>query len=154
MVALMDGTVYSRDRNGIVGREHTSHIHHSASFVRNWIDYQGMSFRAALGLSDWAQELADEVAAAGYIAVAPDLLSVSSKWILSHSTWYEFSRSGQSAVSPAIAFVQGNALEMHKFSSSKLSNFFPLILLTGASLRSKTSGSAFFDGGLPLEDVS
>jgi carboxymethylenebutenolidase len=27
------------------------------------------------GLSDWAEELADEVAAAGYIAVAPDLLS-------------------------------------------------------------------------------
>ena len=27
------------------------------------------------GLSDWARELADEVAAAGYIAVAPDLLS-------------------------------------------------------------------------------
>src|SRR5260370_27791409 len=27
------------------------------------------------GLSDWAQELADEVAAPGYIAVAPDLLS-------------------------------------------------------------------------------
>src|ERR1700746_528386 len=27
------------------------------------------------GLSDWAQELADEVAAGGYIAVAPDLLS-------------------------------------------------------------------------------
>jgi carboxymethylenebutenolidase len=27
------------------------------------------------GLSDWAQELADEVAAVGYIAVAPDLLS-------------------------------------------------------------------------------
>jgi len=27
------------------------------------------------GLSDWAQELADEVAAAGYIAVSPDLLS-------------------------------------------------------------------------------
>src|SRR5260221_752884 len=27
------------------------------------------------GLSDWAQELADEVAAAGYIGVAPDLLS-------------------------------------------------------------------------------
>src|SRR6201984_1783145 len=27
------------------------------------------------GLSDWTQELADEVAAAGYIAVAPDLLS-------------------------------------------------------------------------------
>jgi carboxymethylenebutenolidase len=27
------------------------------------------------GLSDWAQELADEIAAAGYIAVAPDLLS-------------------------------------------------------------------------------
>jgi len=27
------------------------------------------------GLSDWAQELADEAAAAGYIAVAPDLLS-------------------------------------------------------------------------------
>ena len=27
------------------------------------------------GLSDWAQGLADEVAAAGYIAVAPDLLS-------------------------------------------------------------------------------
>lgn len=27
------------------------------------------------GLTDWAQELADEVAAAGYIAVAPDLLS-------------------------------------------------------------------------------
>jgi carboxymethylenebutenolidase len=27
------------------------------------------------GLSDWAQELADEVAAAGYVAVAPDLLS-------------------------------------------------------------------------------
>ena len=27
------------------------------------------------GLTDWAQELADEVAAAGSIAVAPDLLS-------------------------------------------------------------------------------
>ncbi len=27
------------------------------------------------GMSDWVQELADEVAAAGYIAVAPDLLS-------------------------------------------------------------------------------
>src|SRR3984957_1876532 len=27
------------------------------------------------GLSDWAQELADQLAAAGYIAVAPDLLS-------------------------------------------------------------------------------
>jgi len=27
------------------------------------------------GLSDWAQELADEVAAAGYLAVAPDLLT-------------------------------------------------------------------------------
>src|SRR5262249_57551337 len=27
------------------------------------------------GLSDWAQELADEVSGAGYIAVAPDLLS-------------------------------------------------------------------------------
>lgn len=27
------------------------------------------------GLTDWAQEMADEVAAAGYIAVAPDLLS-------------------------------------------------------------------------------
>src|SRR5580704_4933330 len=27
------------------------------------------------GLSDWAQELADELAAAGYLAVAPDLLS-------------------------------------------------------------------------------
>jgi carboxymethylenebutenolidase len=27
------------------------------------------------GLSDWAQEVADEVASAGYIAVAPDLLS-------------------------------------------------------------------------------
>src|ERR1700759_1856720 len=27
------------------------------------------------GLSDWAQELADEVAEAGYIAIAPDLLS-------------------------------------------------------------------------------
>ena len=27
------------------------------------------------GLSDWAQSLADEVAAAGYVAVAPDLLS-------------------------------------------------------------------------------
>jgi carboxymethylenebutenolidase len=27
------------------------------------------------GLTDWAQEVADEVAAAGYIAVAPDLLS-------------------------------------------------------------------------------
>src|SRR5579884_1539405 len=27
------------------------------------------------GLSDWAEDVADEVAAAGYIAVAPDLLS-------------------------------------------------------------------------------
>src|SRR5258705_2000164 len=27
------------------------------------------------GLSDWAQELADEVAASGYIAIAPDLLT-------------------------------------------------------------------------------
>jgi len=27
------------------------------------------------GLSDWAQELADEVAEAGYVAVAPDLLT-------------------------------------------------------------------------------
>src|SRR6266481_1378594 len=27
------------------------------------------------GMSDWVQDLADQVAAAGYIAVAPDLLS-------------------------------------------------------------------------------
>src|ERR1700761_4383137 len=27
------------------------------------------------GLTDWAQDLADQVAAAGYIAIAPDLLS-------------------------------------------------------------------------------
>src|SRR5216684_9079869 len=27
------------------------------------------------GMTDWAQDLADQVAAAGYIAVAPDLLS-------------------------------------------------------------------------------
>src|SRR6476661_1003741 len=27
------------------------------------------------GLSDWSQEVADEFAAAGYIAIAPDLLS-------------------------------------------------------------------------------
>jgi len=27
------------------------------------------------GMTDWVQDLADQVAAAGYIAVAPDLLS-------------------------------------------------------------------------------
>src|SRR6202042_1021832 len=35
----------------------------------------GLIIHEIFGLSDWAQELADEVAAAGYIAVAPDLLS-------------------------------------------------------------------------------
>jgi len=34
-----------------------------------------LAIHEIFGLSDWAQELADEVAAAGYIAVAPDLLS-------------------------------------------------------------------------------
>ncbi len=34
-----------------------------------------MIIHEIFGLTDWAQELADEVAAEGYIAVAPDLLS-------------------------------------------------------------------------------
>jgi carboxymethylenebutenolidase len=34
-----------------------------------------LAIHEIFGLSDWAQELADQVAAAGYIAVAPDLLS-------------------------------------------------------------------------------
>src|ERR1035437_3454543 len=35
----------------------------------------GLVIQEIFGLTRWAQELADEVAGAGYIAVAPDLLS-------------------------------------------------------------------------------
>src|SRR5881227_1758201 len=34
-----------------------------------------LSIHEIFGLSDWVEDLADQVAAAGYIAVAPDLLS-------------------------------------------------------------------------------
>ena len=48
--------------------------------VRRLSGGQGQSARRAgdprsFGLSDWAQLAADEFAAAGYIAIAPDLLS-------------------------------------------------------------------------------
>src|SRR5260370_18493146 len=35
----------------------------------------GLIIHEIFGMTDWVQDLADQVAAAGYIAVAPDLLS-------------------------------------------------------------------------------
>ena len=51
--------------------------------VQCWVVYPEVRDKAAavvliheiFGLSDWAREAADEVAEAGYIAIAPDLLS-------------------------------------------------------------------------------
>jgi carboxymethylenebutenolidase len=58
-------------------------IHHDGRSVETLIVYPEVKDKRPVvliiheifGLSDWAQELADEVAAAGYLAVAPDLLS-------------------------------------------------------------------------------
>lgn len=58
-------------------------VKHEARSVETFIVYPEVKeerpvvlvIHEIFGLSDWAQELADEVAAAGYIAIAPDLLS-------------------------------------------------------------------------------
>jgi len=58
-------------------------VKHGGRSVETFIAYPESSKKAPVvliiheifGLTDWAEELADEVAAAGYIAVAPDLLS-------------------------------------------------------------------------------
>ena len=58
-------------------------VKHDGRAVETFVVYPEVSHKAPVvliiheifGLSDWAQELADEVAQAGYIAVAPDLLS-------------------------------------------------------------------------------
>lgn len=58
-------------------------VKHDGRAVETFVVYPEVGHKAPVvliiheifGLSDWAQELADEVAEAGYIAVAPDLLS-------------------------------------------------------------------------------
>ena len=58
-------------------------VKHGDRAVQTWVVYPEtkdkrpvvLVIHEIFGLTDWAQELADEVAAAGYIAVAPDLLS-------------------------------------------------------------------------------
>ena len=58
-------------------------VKHDGRSVEAYVAYPEVANKAPVvlviheifGLSDWAQELADEVAAMGYIAVAPDLLS-------------------------------------------------------------------------------
>jgi len=58
-------------------------VTNGARSVECWIVYPEVSDKATavvlvheiFGLSDWARSAADEVAAAGYIAIAPDLLS-------------------------------------------------------------------------------
>jgi len=58
-------------------------VKHDSRAVETFVAYPEASTKRPVvliiheifGLTDWAQELADEVAAAGYIAVAPDLLS-------------------------------------------------------------------------------
>ena len=58
-------------------------VKHDGRSVETFIAYPEVSTKAPVvlviheifGMSDWAEEVADEFAAAGYIAVAPDLLS-------------------------------------------------------------------------------
>jgi carboxymethylenebutenolidase len=58
-------------------------VKHDGRSVETFIAYPEVSTRAPVvlviheifGMSDWVEEVADEFAAAGYIAVAPDLLS-------------------------------------------------------------------------------
>src|SRR5438270_304578 len=58
-------------------------IKHDGRNVETWVVYPGAKDKRGViiliheifGLSDWAQNMADEVAEAGYIAVEPDLLS-------------------------------------------------------------------------------
>lgn len=58
-------------------------LHHDARSLQAFVVYPEVSRKATVvvliheifGLSDWAKEMADELAAAGYIVVAPDLLS-------------------------------------------------------------------------------
>ena len=58
-------------------------IKHGDRTVQTWVVYPEskdkrpvvLVIHEIFGLTDWAQEISDEVAAAGYIAVAPDLLS-------------------------------------------------------------------------------
>ncbi|MDE3105010.1 MAG: dienelactone hydrolase family protein [Acidobacteriota bacterium] len=58
-------------------------LHHDGRDVQAYVAYPEVSGKAPVivmiheifGLSDWAREMADELAAKGYIVVAPDLLS-------------------------------------------------------------------------------
>src|ERR1700758_2633929 len=58
-------------------------VKHDGRSVETFVAYPETKAKAPVvlviheifGLTDWAQEVADEFAAAGYIAVAPDLLS-------------------------------------------------------------------------------
>ena len=58
-------------------------IKHGDRTVQAYVVYPEVKAKAPVvlviheifGLSDWARELTDELAAAGYIAIAPDLLS-------------------------------------------------------------------------------
>src|ERR1700758_3335278 len=58
-------------------------VRHDGRSVETFVAYPETKAKAPVvlviheifGLTDWAQEVADEFAAAGYIAVAPDLLS-------------------------------------------------------------------------------
>ncbi len=58
-------------------------LHHDGRAVETFVVYPELKDKAPVvlivheifGMTDWVQDLADQVAAAGYIAVAPDLLS-------------------------------------------------------------------------------
>ncbi len=58
-------------------------LHHGSRSLQAFVVYPEVSRKATVvvliheifGLSDWAKEMADELAAAGYVVVAPDLLS-------------------------------------------------------------------------------
>src|SRR6266404_3644882 len=62
-------------------------LKHGDRTVKAFIVYPEVKAKAAIvlviheifGLTDWAKNLADELAAAGYIAIAPDLLSAPGK---------------------------------------------------------------------------
>ncbi|MCA9370957.1 MAG: dienelactone hydrolase family protein [Candidatus Peregrinibacteria bacterium] len=90
ILLLLFGLTGCSDEQGEESRLNASPRHHEWVEVQNgertvhtWVVYPERSDKAPSvliihenrGLNDWARNLADEIAEAGYIAVAPDLLS-------------------------------------------------------------------------------